>query len=314
MADLLQTVDLSTSIPARWTLVGFSGVKSDGVNPFRVPAAATQVKFETAGPRYVRFQLQLWARQDITSRVSLDGKPLGEFHFPAGQFVNAYPSGFVGAGQHTLQFEQSCAQSCEIHQYHAEAKIYATETASRPVGYKAQGWWLNAPDVLLQFNGLSAIQFDGTNFYRAITTLQPATIVMPAGVRPTNLHYLPQNDKGGFKLHWTAEGKPLAVRVDGERPTEWATPRHDALQNVPLITPTLPQSVQVRVECQGGGSACLPVRLYWTQLTGVPIQKGLTDLSAPKQALSVGLAALVCVLAAWLLRPWQGRQDSQGPY
>lgn len=311
MADLLQTVNLRTTTPAGWTLAGFSAPRSDGVNPYRVVQRATQLQFSTAAPRYARLQLQLFSpTQDITATVKLDGQDLGTFHFPAGKFISFYPGGLVGAGAHTLSLEQQCAAACEIHQYHAEVQLYSVEVAQQPVGYHAWRWSLNAPGTALGATGLFPVRYDGATFYRSLAGPQPATITLPKGVRPTNLHYITQADHGSYKLHWFADGQSLTVRND--LPGEWSPAGQNANQNVPLIGRHVPQQLQVRAECQGGGTGCFPIRLYWVEVTGMPPATGLGGLSAPKQALSVGLCVLLCVLAAWLLSPWRSGASS-GP-
>ncbi len=315
MADPLQTINLRQDPPAGWTLVGFSPVRSDGVNPFRVPSQTTQIRFSTAAPYIMRFQLQLYSPQyNVVAQVRLDGKSLGEFHSRAGKFETVYPGALGVAGPHTLSVLQRCltttgavVSDCEIHQYHAEMQFYAPAVTAalplrQPVGYRTWKWSPNAVGTPIQVSGLSGVQFDGLNFFRTLDSLAPATITLPPGVRPTNLKYLPQTSKGAFKLHWRAGDKPLEVRSEG---VEWASAGHDAVQNVPLVTPKAATQLTVQAECQGGGTDCLPIRLFATEVTGVPQENGLSSLSAPKQALSVGLTVLLLVWATWFLRPWR---------
>lgn len=303
-----QVIDLRTQTPAGWQLLGFSEVQSDGVNPFRVPALTTQVRFSAAQDTYLRFQLQLYAPQEVTATVQLDGRSLGEFHFAGGRYVTVYPSAFVTAGAHTLTFHQHCASACTILQYHAEAQLYPPEVAplsTQRVGYQAWRWDLNTPRPTLTVRGLSEPQYDGSNFFRLLPGLTPATLEMPAGQRPTNLRVLLHADNGAARLVWTAQGQPLAARNDDDQ--AFASPGHEVVQNVPLVFPRAVTQLEVHAECEGGGSGCLPLKLYHVELTTVIQPAGFSALSAPKQGLSLGLLALLCSLATWLLRPWRAR-------
>ncbi|WP_293913713.1 hypothetical protein [Deinococcus sp.] len=301
------TVDLSKTVPGGWTLVGFSEPRSDGVNPFRVPQPVTEIRFSTPGPRYVELNYQLFSpRADVRAKATLDGQALGQFTFPAGQFVTFKPSGFVRAGPHLLRFEQGCAVACAINQYNAQAKLVVSARPTARVGSGATRWAINAPQSAIQTPGFAPLTFDGQNYFRSLTSPGQAKVVLPSGTVPTSLHYVSVSDTGAYRLAWSNEtGRAVETRLP--KAAIWAPKNALSAQDLSLVGDEA-QTLKVQVKCQDGTAACLPVRLYWSELTGVSQSAGLGKLSLPTSLGTLLLAPGLLALFALLLRPARARR------
>ena len=211
------------------------------------------------------------------------------------------PGGFVGAGQHLLRFEQSCAAACPINQYYAAVKLVAAPPISQHVGLGAVRWTLDSVQPQLLSTGLSLPQFDGGNFFRSLNQLTPAKFTLPGGAQASDLRTFSVSDLGAYRLRWKmADGQALPVRT--ERTGAFWPKSQLTEQSVPLVGRPA-NGLSVQVECAAGGAACLPVRLYWTELTSLPPRAGLGQLSPPKLAGSVLLLLALLTLFALLLRP-----------
>ncbi|GAA4014693.1 hypothetical protein GCM10022631_28140 [Deinococcus rubellus] len=296
------TTDLSTQIPLGWSMLGFSASASDGVNPYRVPQPVSEIWFSTPGPRYVSFTYQLYSpQQSVQASVALDGQPLGRYVFPAGQFVTVLPSGLVEAGQHVLHFEQGCASACPINQYYAGVKLIDAPPLRQSVGLGAVQWALDSAKSPFSSSGLSVVQFDGANLFRSLSDLQAATFTLPKGVQASDLRTFSVSDAGAYRLRWTSDGSQ-ALSPRTERSTAFWPKSQLTEQSLPLIGRST-NGLSVQVECAAGGATCLPVRLYWTELTSLAPGPGLGQLSPLKLAGSVLLSLVLLAVFALLLRP-----------
>lgn len=294
-----------TAVPPGWSLRGFSAPQSDGSHLFRVPARVTEVAFETGEPRYVAFRYQLYSpEQYVQGKVTLDGQPAGNFTFPAGRFVNVYAGGFVGAGRHVLRSEQGCALTCPLRQYFAEVKLLPTGAGRQEVNFSAQRLNLDVPAPPARLVGLSSVQFDGTHPFRSLDSPAPATITLPTPLPLVSVSYTALSEGGSFRLTWRAGGQP--PQAVG---TRWLRPRTEPGDVLPArvpveqylsLGPQRPvQTLEVRGSCEGGGTACFPVRLYSTQL----VARGPATAGPSLQGwLGAGLLlALLTLLLRWLL-------------
>ncbi|AZI42070.1 hypothetical protein EHF33_04335 [Deinococcus psychrotolerans] len=298
-----KTIDLKTGAPAGWQLIGFSGVKSDGVNPFRTPQLSSEIKFDTAGSRYIRFQYQLYSPdQAVKAHVTLDDQDLGYFDFPAGQFKTVYPAALVKAGKHSLRFKQSCPLACPINQYHAEVKLITLPDVRINLGLQAQRWSPDALDSTFSVNGFSGLQFDGVNYFRELNTLDSALFSLPFGYLATNFHTQTISNNGSYRLSWaSADGNVFRARLSLQK--AYLPKGHFVDQDLPLIQKEGLSQLRVQTICEGGGSSCLPIRFYWTELTTLPSSRGLITLTPPK-LLAFSLLFLVLLgIFALLLRP-----------
>ena len=301
------TTDLSAQVPPGWSLSGFSSSRSDGVNLYRVPQPISEIRFSTPGSRYVSFTYQLFSpKQAVRASVKLDDQPLGQFNFPAGQFVTVLPGGFVGAGQHLLRFEQVCDAACPINQYHAAVKLVAAPPVRQKLGLGAVRWTLDSVQPRLLSTALSASQFDGSNFFRSLDQLSPATLTFPKGVQASDLRTFSVSDVGAYRLSWkTRDGQALPIRT--ERTGAFWPKSQLTEQSLPLVGRAA-SGLSVQVECAAGGATCLPVRLYWTELSSLAPGSGLLgsgpgQFSLPKLAGSVLLLLVLLAVFALLLRP-----------
>lgn len=300
------TTDLSTQIPPGWSLSGFSAPRSDGVNPYRVPQPVSEIQFSTPGPRYVSFTYQLFSpNQSVQASVTLDGQSLGQFTFPPGKFVTVLPGGFVGAGKHVLHFEQGCVSACAINQYYAGIKLVAAPPVRQSVGLGAARWTLDSVKSPCSSSGLSAAQLDGANLFRSLSDLQAATLTLPKGVQASDLRTFSVSDVGAYRLRWTSgNGQVLPLRT--ERTAAFWPKSQLTEQSLPLVGHPA-NNLSVQVECAAGGTACLPVRLYWTELTSLAPGPGLGQLSPLKLAGSLLLFLVLLAAFALLLRPARAR-------
>ncbi len=291
--------DLSTQIPPGWSASGLSDPRFDGVNVYRAAQPVSEIRFSTPGPRYVRFTYQLFSpQQAVRGAVTLDGQLLGDFTFPAGQFVSALPGGLVGAGPHLLRFEQRCAAACPVHQYHAKVDLVTAPPPRQSAGLGAVRWRLDSVPSPVLVSGLSATQFDGANLFRSLNDLQAALLTLPKGVAISDLRTFSVSDTGEYRLRWKAvDGPALPLRT--ERAAAFWPKRQLTEQSLPMVGRSVNQ-LSVQVECAAGGKACLPVRLYWTELTSLPPSTSLSGLSPLKLA-GVGLALLVLLTVFALL-------------
>jgi hypothetical protein len=314
------TVDLSSSVPGGWTLVGFSEPRSDGINPFRVPQPVTEIRFSTPGPRYVQFNYQLYSpNAEVKAKVTLDGQPLGQFTFPAGQFVTVNPAGFVKIGSHVLRFEQGCAQSCAVNQYQAGVTLISSPPAQRDVALGATRWYLNAPPSGFTASGLSSPAFDGVNFFRTLNRNQTAILTLPPGSQTSILRYQTISATGDYRLEWRALGGrkiPVQVTQDlpgmsADRPELGATilPKGQYInQNLSSPSSSDLKQLSLNVTCRGGGTACLPLKLYHVELTSLSRPAGLSEFTAGERfGIGLGLSGSL-LLFALLLRPARARR------
>lgn len=296
------TTDLSIQIPPGWSLSGFSAPRSDGVNPYRVPQPVSEIRFSTPGPRYVSLTYQLYStKQPVRASVKLDGQSLGRFTFPAGQFVTVLPGGFVGAGEHVLHFEQGCASACPINQYYAGIKLINAPPVRQSAGLGAARWALDSAQTPFSTTGFLPTQFDGKNLFQSLNQLAPATLTLPGGMRVSDLQTFSVSDMGAYRLRWkSGDGQTLPLRT--ERSTAFWPKSQLTDQSLPLVGRSL-SKLSVQVECAAGGTACLPVRLYWTELTSLAPRAGLGQLSPLKLAGSMLAFLVLLAVFALLLRP-----------
>ena len=294
-------IDLRTEVLPGWQVSGLSEPKFDGVNFYRTPQAISEIRFNTPGPRFVAFIYQLFSpEQAVQARVTLDGQLVAQPVFPAGQFSTVFPGAFAQAGMHVLRLEQSCAAACPINQYYAGVKLVTVPAARREVGLGATRWTLDTVQPALPISGLSGIQFDGNNFFREINTLSAASLNVPVGQRASELQTYTLSGSGDYRLIWKAAGQSLRPRLRQDKPF-WPKDQLTEQSVALLGKPTNKLSVQV--ECKGGGTACLPVRLYWTELTSLAVPGGLSDLSPANLGGSILVFGLLLTLFALLLRP-----------
>ncbi|WP_420597406.1 hypothetical protein [Deinococcus sp.] len=296
------TVDLRTEVPPGWQVSGLSAPKFDGVNFYRTLQPVSELRFTTSEPRYIWFTHQLFSpEQAVQSRVTLDGQVVAQPVFPAGQFITLYPGGFAQAGPHVLRFEQRCAAACTIRQYYAGVKLVAPPAARREVGLGATRWTLDTVQPALPISGLSGVQFDGNNFFREINTLSAASLNVPVGQQASELQTYTFSNSGDYRLIWkTAAGQSLTPRLRQDKPF-W--PKNQLTEQSVALLGKPTNKLSVQVECKGGGTACLPVRLYWTELTSLAVPGGLSDLSPANLGGSILVFGLLLTLFALLLRP-----------
>ena len=309
LANPEQTVvDLRTKVPPGWTISGLSAPKFDGVNFYRTPQAASEIRFSTTGPRFIAFAYQLFSpNQAVQARVTLDGQLVGEPVFPAGQFTTVYPGGFAPAGAHVLRLEQSCAAPCPINQYYAGVRLTAVLPPQRSAGSGAVKWLLDVPQPGFSVSGLSAVKFDGVNYFRELGTLQPVDFRFLTGSRATDLYTQTFSDRGAYQLRWTlADGSLVNPRpvLPAQSAAPAVLPAGVFLaRHLPLIRPKQVQGIRLQVSCADSSANCLPIRFYWTELTTLTRPGGLADFSVVG-LLGIGALTLALLLLfAALFRP-----------
>ena len=307
------TTDLSRQVPPGWSVSGLSAPKFDGVNFYREAGPVGEIRFSTSGPRYMQFQYQLFSpNSPVQGRLVLDGQLLGNYTFPAGQFVTVLPGSFIGAGKHILRSEQSCRFACPINQYFAQVKLAAVLPGSRSAGLGASRWLLDAPQPDFSVKGLSATQFDGVNYFRALNSLQPVTFTFPAKIRPTDFYYMTFSNSAAYQLNWSLDnGSSVTPRLvlGNKTPDPVFLPSQKYFGRTLALFRTYPlQKLQLQVSCQDGTASCLPIRFYWTELTVIPLRGGLSTLSAPGLLSALALTLALLLLFALLLRPAPARR------
>lgn len=298
-----QTINLRTEVPTGWQISGFSSVKSDGTNPYRIPQRLSEIKFSTTGARYLQFQYQLFSPdQAVHGHVMLDGQDLGHFDFPAGEFKSFFPTSLIKAGQHVLRFEQECSPLCSIHQYHAEVKLVALPSAQYPAGLQAQSWNLDSFDSSFLASGLSDLQFDGKNYFRSLDSSQSAVFSVPKGFRATELHTRTISDSGAYQLRWTTQdGLPLKARMASQKTV---LPKGQYVdQDIQLVEAKNPSQISVQIICQSGNASCLPIRFYFTKLATVSTDNNWNQSSLTLKVGSLVITLILLALFAVLLRP-----------
>ena len=297
-----QVYDLRSEVPSGWTQTGLSASKSDGVNLYRIPSAQTELKFEAPVGDFVQYRYQIYSpNQAVTGTVSLNGKRLDVFIFPARKFQNREASGFTGVGQNSLKVDLSCAPAlCDFatfHQYWTQVTLVPTRPPSTAVGLGVERWWLDAPDSLLSVTGTGPLQYDNANFLRFLTGKQ-VQIGWPTGTRVIDASLQVSADQP-FRASFLVGGL-LLEQLNG-----------DALRTV---APTLnlvsyPQAklLKVHVDClRTPATPC--ARIYFTHVSAVP-----PVVAAPPDALTLLAGVMALLLALWGLTKLLGLQPQIRP-
>lgn len=288
-----QVYDLRSGLPAGWTQTGLSALKSDGANLYRTPAAQTELKFRSPAGDFVQYHYQIYsATQAVTGTVSLNGKQLDTFTFPAGQFQNHEASGFTGqagAGQNSLKVSLSCTPTpCDfaaLHQYWTRMTLVPTRPPRTAVGLGVERWWLDAPGSLLKVTGTGPLLYDNVNFLRYVTGPQ-VQVSWPAGTRVIDASLQVAADQP-FRVSFRADGHLFEEAVGDASRTVAPT--------LNLVASVWAKQLTVQVDClKTPTTPC--ARLYFTRVSAVP-----PAVAAVPGPLSLVTGVMALLMALWLL-------------
>ncbi|MFC3602516.1 hypothetical protein [Deinococcus soli (ex Cha et al. 2016)] len=288
------TVDLRTQVPVGWTLTGLSEPRFDGVNYYRaVQDNVSTVKFITDRAWFAEVEYQVYSKQTVNVKASLDGVPIGQRIFPAGRFVqNEFAGAFVESGNHVLTLHYSCLEGpCRspISQYWTRIRLNEAGQLSsrRQAGLNVERWLLDAPDSLIQADGVGPLRFDGTNYLRPITD-EKVQLFWPKVDAINTTAYI-----------YARQPIEVVTRVNGRIV---GVERGDQTKGVSIAVPLKRQEstgVSYTVRCLGNTGSTGCAYLYFPQVSVATI---------PPAGLGVHLGAValtgLLLLGGWhLLRP-----------
>ncbi|WP_157445399.1 hypothetical protein [Deinococcus actinosclerus] len=172
------TVDLRTDVPTGWNLVGLSDPKFDGINYYReIQGTHAFLEFKLNTPQFVQVEYQLYSRsQGVTSRLFMDGALLQQRRFAKNKLEEKERAGvFVKSGTHTISWDFKCSEEpCDdpLKQYLTQVKLIKRngQEKSEEVGVHVFKEILDDPQTSLKVSGAGALEFDGINFLRRITS------------------------------------------------------------------------------------------------------------------------------------------------
>ena len=264
---LFKHYDLRSAVPEGWTLQGLTLPRFDGVNAFREPESAqSRITFSTREAKFVQLRYQLYSPQtNVTGRVQLDGKTIGEKNFPKGKFVDNHEvGGFVNIGNHTLVLTYLCeGKPCRtpISQYWTQVTLVRPSPVSgiEDVGPGVVRWSLNAPNSLLKISGVSSALFDGGSYYQNVQQ-SSFQLSWPSGVKPLDVSfqlYAAQPFRATTRLN----GQVVSVKRGDEK--------SGIISYISLVSFPTARNATVQIECLKTGKAC--ATLYFPRVSVMPL-------------------------------------------